>query len=351
VVGWLCIGRDITERKRSEETLRRQNEYLAALHTTTLGLINRLNLNDLLEEIVVRASDLARTRHGYLYVVEPDGNEAVARIVRGNFVSYIGQRRRRGQGLAGRAWETSRTIVIDDYQTWAESVVGHEWCRAVVCIPLHLRTEVVGIFGLAYAEAQRKFDPELIALLEQFGELASLAIENARLFEETQQLASTDELTRTHNRRHFFTLGESELNRARRYGHPLAAIMLDIDHFKKVNDTYGHATGDDVLRAVAARCRTTLRTVDVLGRYGGEEFAILLPEAEWPAAHRAAERLRQCVAEAPIATARGALNITLSLGIAILSDDMPDLVALLNRADTALYRAKAEGRNRIAINT
>jgi diguanylate cyclase (GGDEF)-like protein/PAS domain S-box-containing protein len=348
VVGLLCLGHDVTERKCAEETLRQQNEYLAALHMTTLGLINRLKLNDLLEEIVVRACALARTAHGYLYVVEPNGSEAVARIARGNFVSYLGQRRRYGQGLAGRAWSTGKTIVIEDYQTWLEAVAGHEWCRAVICIPLYLRPEVVGIFGLAYAEAHRKFDPELIALLEQFGELASLAIENARLFEETQRLATTDELTRVHNRRHFFTLGESELKRARRYGHPLAAIMLDVDHFKKVNDTYGHAIGDEVLCAVATRCHVTVRDVDVLGRYGGEEFAVLLPQAELTAAHRAAERLRQCVAETPIDTTCGALNLTLSLGVACLSDDTPDLIALLNRADAALYRAKAEGRNRIA---
>jgi diguanylate cyclase (GGDEF)-like protein len=123
--------------------------------------------------------------------------------------------------------------------------------------------------------------------------------------------------------------------------------MLDIDHFKQVNDTYGHAVGDQVLRAVARRCRESLRGIDLLGRYGGEEFAALLPEDELAGARRAAERLRQHIANAPVDTERGLLNITISLGAAAVSEGCPDLTALLDRADAAMYAAKKAGRNRV----
>ena len=141
-------------------------------------------------------------------------------------------------------------------------------------------------------------------------------------------------------------LAQREFRRARRHRRPLTAIMLDIDHFKKVNDTYGHAVGDQVLQIIAARCRETVREIDILGRYGGEEFVVLLLETDIDGTCVMAERLRQCVAEPPISTDGGPLVITISLGIAILDKECTDLDNLLRRADQALYVSKRNGRNR-----
>jgi diguanylate cyclase (GGDEF)-like protein len=176
---------------------------------------------------------------------------------------------------------------------------------------------------------------------------AGIAIQNARMFREMQVLAITDSLTGLHNRRHFFDQAGREFDRARRYRHFLSAIMLDIDHFKSFNDAHGHAAGDRVLRAVALLCRKSLREIDILGRYGGEEFAALLPETPLPAAWNAAERLRRGVAELAVETEHGNLSVTVSVGLAAMTDDCPDLPALLARADAALYAAKAAGRNRV----
>ena len=144
-------------------------------------------------------------------------------------------------------------------------------------------------------------------------------------------------------------LAKREFGRARRYQRPLAAIMLDIDHFKQVNDTYGHAVGDQVLQAVAARCRETVREIDILGRYGGEEFVVLLLETDLDGARILAERLRQCVVDPPISTDGGMMKITVSLGVGILDKECPDLDHLLQRADQALYKSKQDGRNRVSI--
>lgn len=169
------------------------------------------------------------------------------------------------------------------------------------------------------------------------------ALRNA--LQEVQRLAITDSLTGLYNRRHFFELAEHELEGARRYRRFLSAIMLDVDLFKQVNDTHGHAVGDQVLQAVAECCRQATRKVDVLGRYGGEEFAIVLPETDLAAACQIAERLRQVIAEQTIDTSAGPLKVTASLGVSTLDGECSRPETLLAAADQALYVAKRSGRN------
>ncbi|MFC3990890.1 diguanylate cyclase [Actinoplanes siamensis] len=172
------------------------------------------------------------------------------------------------------------------------------------------------------------------------------AYDNARLFSRVQELATTDELTGQHNRRHFYAVAGALVRAATRGGRPLAAAMLDIDKFKSVNDTYGHGVGDEVIRTVARRIRAVLRHSDVLGRYGGEEFAIVLPDHDGEAMELA-ERIRAAVGGEPVPTQAGPLTITISIGLTRLSDGDSALDELLARADHALYRAKESGRNRV----
>ncbi len=172
------------------------------------------------------------------------------------------------------------------------------------------------------------------------------AYDNARLFSRVQELATTDELTGQHNRRHFYAVAGALVQAAARNGRPLAAAMLDIDKFKSVNDTYGHGVGDEVIRTVAGRIRAVLRHSDVLGRYGGEEFAIVLPDHVGEATELA-ERVRLAVGGEPIPTQAGPLPITISIGLTRLGDGDAALDDLLARADHALYRAKEAGRNRV----
>jgi diguanylate cyclase (GGDEF)-like protein/PAS domain S-box-containing protein len=161
------------------------------------------------------------------------------------------------------------------------------------------------------------------------------------------QLATTDELTGAHNRRYFLQLSRRELERAKRYGNSLSVLMLDIDHFKKINDTYGHSIGDIVLTDMVAAIRKTLRAVDIFGRVGGEEFAIMLPEIHAKGARSVAERLRKTVESTSVETEKGIISITLSIGIACLQEYSDTLDDLLRYADTALYEAKENGRNRV----
>lgn len=170
-----------------------------------------------------------------------------------------------------------------------------------------------------------------------------------RLYAEVQRLSITDILTGLYNRRGYFELGEKEIARSRRYGEPLSAIMFDLDHFKKFNDTYGHATGDIVLKGVAERCTAQLRNIDIFGRYGGEEFSVLLPGTNLAGAGVVAERMRDTVNSSVLESDQGALTVSISLGVAELKPNTVGMEALLNDADKALYRAKELGRNRVCL--
>ncbi len=165
---------------------------------------------------------------------------------------------------------------------------------------------------------------------------------------ELERLSQYDELTNLYNRRHFMSLARHELSRSMRYGGEISVMMLDIDHFKRVNDSHGHRTGDAVLAAVSQQIGKALRDTDIAGRLGGEEFAVLLPETSLGGAILVAERLRQQVAANAIDIGDGqTLRCTLSIGVASLGGESSDLEKLLHRADTALYDAKSGGRNKV----
>lgn len=177
---------------------------------------------------------------------------------------------------------------------------------------------------------------------------AFILMHKERADRESYELATTDPLTGVYNRRTFKELAEPHLSRSRRSRVPLSLLMLDLDHFKRVNDTYGHLAGDEVLKAFADLVRGCLRKEDLLARYGGEEFVVLLPGSSQAAATALAERIRDQVAANPLGGTDHRVRVTVSVGVASeAGDTLPSLESMLGRADEALYRAKADGRNRV----
>ena len=165
--------------------------------------------------------------------------------------------------------------------------------------------------------------------------------------EELQRLATTDGMTGIYNRRHFMALADLEWGKAHRYGRSLSLLMLDIDHFKSINDTYGHDTGDSALIQLAQLVASFKRAPDVLAQIGGEEFAVLLPETELEDAHSLAERLRVEVAKCPLVVGDLTIALTVSIGVATKSPQIRGVTQLMSVADKALYDAKRAGRNRV----
>jgi diguanylate cyclase (GGDEF)-like protein len=170
-----------------------------------------------------------------------------------------------------------------------------------------------------------------------------------RSADEMADLAMKDALTGIYNRRHFMLRLDSEWKRNRRYGRPLSLLLLDIDHFKSINDRYGHDIGDQVIVAIARLCGTQTRDSDVAARIGGEEFAILLPETDLAEARAVAERLRAAADEQPLASSAGPIAVTVSIGTALADGKTAGSAGFMKRADEALYAAKRGGRNCIAV--
>ena len=173
--------------------------------------------------------------------------------------------------------------------------------------------------------------------------------ENKKTEDELLRLAATDPLTGAFNRREFTSLADQESQRANRYNRPLSIMMLDLDHFKKLNDTYGHAAGDKALQKFTTLCCNTLRTVDVFGRWGGEEFVTLLPETDSEGASIIAERLRKLVSQSILVFNDQKISLTTSIGIAQYRSGEVTVEGPLSRADSAVYDAKKAGRNRISV--
>ncbi|MDP2839403.1 MAG: sensor domain-containing diguanylate cyclase, partial [Syntrophales bacterium] len=246
---------------------------------------------------------------------------------------------------------------MNDYHTWPGRKREHDHfpSRALVSVPVRWGEEFLGVLNMLAYTPYRYTEADM-DMLNMFAAQAAIAIRNARLYGMVEQLAVTDELTDLFNRRGFFQLGEREVERALRFKRPLAALMFDIDHFKRVNDAHGHPVGDQVLRALADSVRQNTRGIDVAGRYGGEEFVLLLPETPLPEAVQIAERIRQSIADlsVPICPANGdsppvKIHITISIGVAIALPGIRTLADLLERADHAMYRGKDFGRNRVVI--
>ena len=213
----------------------------------------------------------------------------------------------------------------------------------------HMRTRI-----LQYAKDGTTYwvDMNIMPLFGSDGKVTHIAAiqrdvtEDVEREEELLSLATTDDLTGAKNRRHFMERAELEVHRLRRHRVPFSVALLDLDHFKQVNDTHGHQAGDDVLKEAVRRWQKGRRPFDTLGRVGGEEFAILLPGADAEAAMTVAERLRAVIADAPFDTVDGPIDVTVSIGVAEAEDADQTIEGTLGRADAALYHSKHAGRNR-----
>jgi len=259
------------------------------------------------------------------------------------------------QGLGGYIVRTGQSLLLNGPEQISASGIkfvnygNSPLTQSILAVPMGIRGKITGMISVqSYWPGAYTIDD--YELLEMLAAHAAIAIENARLFEEIQQLATTDSLTGLSNRRHFFSLAGLEFERAKRYSRHLSAMMMDVDHLKTVNDTLGHHVGDRLLSGLAKRCKSELRDVDIVGRYGGDEFAFFLPETDPSQAERVAERLlQQAVQVGNEINPEIASLFTVSLGVAALDPSCPNVAVLIEHADRAMYIAKEAGRNRFHI--
>jgi diguanylate cyclase (GGDEF)-like protein len=220
--------------------------------------------------------------------------------------------------------------------------------RSGLVVPIIMRQKVLGVLFLQDCVEARAWSIDDISLIGSLADHLSVAIENAELHQERERQAVIDGLTGVANRRSFNEMLAREYERARRYDHPLSLVMIDLDHLKKINDTYGHQAGDEAIRAIGTVLRQSSRSVDLPARYGGEEFCVLLPNTEIDMAEQLAERLRRLINEVEIPQVG---FISASIGVATFPQHADDPDLLLKRADEALYVAKQAGRNQVKTST
>ncbi len=344
------LQQEITHRQRVEEMERQRVQEMEALRATMTEISGELDLSRLLPAILERAVDLIGATDGELSLYDETCSHFTVLATYHLNAHTDGSRQVIGEKAVSLVATTHQPLIINDYETAIGCLPIYEMpaAQTALLVPMLAGEQLIGVISVSNGSREHKFDAQDAKLLSLFAQQATIAIQNARLFTEVQTLAITDPLTGLYNRRHFFDLVHREVERAGRTNQPLSVVMFDVDHFKQVNDRYGHLCGDHVLQMVANRCRSLLRSVDVLARYGGEEFVIMLPGTPLDHAQQVAERLRQHIAHTPIAIADATIQITISLGVAELNiHDQLALDGLLSHADQALYLAKQSGRNRV----
>jgi diguanylate cyclase (GGDEF)-like protein len=329
----------------------RQVKELEALRETLAEISANLDLDALLSAILERQVALLACDSGELSLYDPEQNDLLVVKSYNTGRDYAGLRIALGEGSMGRVAITRQPLIIPNYQEWPGRLDPYNQLgpMTTLSVPLLAGGVLVGVLAVGDSNLGRTFSDDDVRLLSLFAQQATVAIQNARLFEEVRQLAISDSLTGLYNRRHFFVLARREHERARRYSRKFAVLMLDVDDFKRINDTFGHSAGDRVLQAVGELCRTNLRLVDLAARYGGEEIVALLPDSDLDSARQAAERLRiellgigAVLPEAPLVTA--------SIGVAVYDPaDAVDLETLVERADLAQYLAKNSGKNQVVV--
>jgi diguanylate cyclase (GGDEF)-like protein/PAS domain S-box-containing protein len=343
-------AQDITAHKQAEAVLHERVRQFEALRETMNEITAELELAPLLQAILERAIDLLNATAGQVELYDNEQNTLLILAGTDMHPGLVGTYQPLSERGLGVVIRTRRPLVIHDYQQWHEQMPSYARfdVHSLLLVPLLAGERVLGIISVGHKDADRIFDDADIELLTLFAQQATIAIQNAHLFAEMQRLATTDPLTGLHNRRSFFHLAQRAFEQATRYGHPLSIVMLDIDHFKQINDSVGHLMGDQVLQAVAYQCLSVLRAVDIVGRYGGEEIIMALPETAHESAAQVAERLRQHFAHASLPTDRGHITVTVSLGVATCIDTASlTLEHIIDQADQALYQAKQAGRNRV----
>jgi diguanylate cyclase (GGDEF)-like protein len=325
---------------------RRRTKQLEAINAIARQTTAVLNLDELLGKVCDLVLQTFPVDHVVAMLLDEDEHLAV-RAHKGKLTPILpqGATLPAGTGMGMRALELGKTVVENEVAFVPHYLAGFVETRSEMCVPLIFFGEKLGVLMLESANPHN-FTQEDVPPLESVADICSGAIQNAHYFEKAQQLAYIDGLTGIYNRRYFEMQIATEIERASRYDGRLAIIMIDIDHFKRLNDEFGHLLGDEVLRQVSGVFGQQLRKVDVVCRYGGEEFAILVPQTSGGNAMEVAEKLRRMVETYRFPGVP--VKVSISAGVAEFPTNGRSRDELVAAADAALYASKESGRNRVS---
>ena len=348
---------DITDRHTMEEALARAKAEaeLQAQEAETLRMAgaivtSTLEVGKTVQLVLEQAQNVVSYDTATIQLLRHDGLEVIGGAGWDDMDAIVGVRvPYPSTSPHSAALDANRTVQIRDmqeeYPEYA-NIAGTS-IRSWIGVPLLVHGEKMGLITMDSAKPDF-FTSKDVRLATALGDHVAVALHNARLYEQTRELAMTDSLTGVSTRRSFFVQAEAALIQAVQHQEEISVIMVDLDHFKSINDEFGHASGDDAIRLAAEAARQTLRRTDVIGRYGGEEFAVVLPRTGQASAQAIAERLRERIKAITVpGTPR---TLSASVGVTTKLPSQTDTVdAILDEADQALLQAKRDGRNKVTV--
>ncbi|MFQ5867107.1 MAG: diguanylate cyclase [bacterium] len=338
---------------KNQQALSQKVLDLETLQKLSTSISSVLEKEELLRLIVSLYVDMAKVKKVSLMLTDENANELRIQAAEGiDREKFERIKFKIGEGVAGKAAESGKVICLDDVRKFSDYKVfnptGEKIRESLLVMPLTVKEKVLGVINLSNKLSGEPFTKDEVTLYSTLANHVAVTIENAILYE----LAITDGLTQLYIPRYFQFRLKEEIERTQRYGQPLSLLMIDIDHFKSVNDLYGHQTGDEVLKMIAKKLKEKIRSFDIAARYGGEEFAIITPEMDSQGAAIFAERIRTIIEETEFnGLGNMPLKVTISVGTASYTKkDIEEKISrkvFIKRADQALYRAKKQGRNQV----
>jgi len=351
----LTAGRESTYAIDQITDMRRRLEEFAVFHEMAKALTSTLQVDQVLKTIMHKISEFLQPDTWSLLLVDEKTNELYFQIATGEKASKLKDIRLKiGEGIAGWVAQTGEPTIVPDVSKdprfCAEVDKKTEMrTHSIVCVPIRSKERVLGVIELVNYVGRRHFDDSDLMLLQAMADYAAIALENALYMQRIHELTITDDCTSLYNVRHLNFVLDTEIYRSSRYGYHFSLLFIDLDYFKNVNDTYGHLAGSKLLREIADLLRGSLRLIDYVFRYGGDEFVVLLPQTGKESAYVVARRLRQRLNASKFLQDEGLnLSITASTGVATYPDDARTKADLLRLADEAMYIVKNTTRDNIA---
>jgi diguanylate cyclase (GGDEF)-like protein len=347
------LKKSFKEQERLYNEERRKVQQMVTLQEAVSAIASALELEPLLERLAYQAAFLLDAELSALVMLHPETGKVQHFKANIPPEAFPVKTMPEGRGLLGVVLKEGAMLHLDDATAnsrYEGLPSGHPPLKALLGVPMLLKGKVIGGLFVANKQGGETFTQEDDDLLLMFALQTATAIENAMLYAKTVEMAEKDVLTGLMNRRVFHEQMATEFARASRYGGAFSLFMIDIDHFKDINDTYGHQAGDSVLQSLGRLLKEKTRNVDIVARYGGEEFAVILPETHEPSASLAGEMIRTSIAQTPFLLPDGKeIAITISVGVATHPRCGSTIEELIKCADQALYLAKQTGRNRVCV--